>query len=134
MLTLPANVRMLLADHPVDFRKGFDGLAGIVEHQFGIEPISGHVFVFLNKRADQVRLLFWDRDGFCLLAKRLEVGTFRRAVRADHEAPYVEIDAAELLLVLEGIEVTSMRRRKRYVPVMGSRTGDKKAHESTLCG
>jgi transposase len=116
MLTLPANVRMFLADRPVDFRKGFDGLAAIVEHQFGLEPISGQVFVFLNKRANQVRLLFWDRDGFCLVAKRLEGGTFRRIVRSGNAAPYVEIDAAELLLVLEGIDITSTRRRKRYIP------------------
>lgn len=122
MLTLPTNVKLFLADRAVDFRKGFDGLAAIVEHLFGLEPVSGHVFVFLNKRANQVRLLFWERDGFCLVAKRLEAGTFRRVKRADNGSPYIEIDAAELMFVLEGIEVTAMRRRKRYTSEQGSRT------------
>lgn len=122
MLTLPTNVKLFLADHAVDFRKGFDGLAAIVEHLFGLEPISGHVFVFLNKRANQVRLLFWERDGFCLVAKRLEAGTFRRVKRADNGSPYIEIDAAELMFVLEGIEVTVIRRRRRYTPKQESRT------------
>lgn len=117
MLSFPANVRLFLADTAVDFRKGFDGLAGLVEHQFGLEPMSGDVFIFLNRRANQVRLLFWDRDGFCLVAKRLERGTFRRAKRAVVGQAHVEVDVAELVLLLEGIDVPSMRRRKRYVRV-----------------
>lgn len=116
MLTLPSNVKLFLADKPVDFRKSFDGLSAIVESQFGLEPMSGHVFLFLNKRANQVKLLFWERDGFCLVAKRLEAGTFRRIRREGDLHSHVEIDAAELVLLLEGIDVTSMRRRKRFVP------------------
>ncbi len=115
MLALPSNVKLFMATEPADFRKSFDGLAAIVESNFAMEPISGHVFVFLNKRANQVRLLFWDRDGFCLVAKRLEAGTFRRIRREGVTAPHIEIDTAELVLLLEGIDVSSMRRRKRYV-------------------
>ena len=115
MLTLPANVKLYLAEEPVDFRRGFDGLAAIVEHQFGLSPLSGHVFVFLNKRRNQIRLLFWERDGFCLVSKRLESGTFRRKKRDGAGVTHFEIDTAELVLLLEGIEVSSMRRRKRYV-------------------
>ena len=114
MLTPPANVKLYLADRPVDFRKSFDGLAAIVEHQFGMQPTCGHVFVFLNRRATQVRMLFWERDGFCLVSKRLEAGTFRRVKRAGSGELQVELDSAELMLLLEGIEVSAMRRRKRY--------------------
>ena len=115
MLTLPSNVRLFLADGPTDFRKGFDGLAAMVENQFGMTLLNGHVYVFLNWRADQVRLLFWERDGLCLVAKRLEAGTFRRIRHEGSSTPHVEIGAVELMLLLEGIDVPSMRQRKRYV-------------------
>ena len=115
MLTVPGNIRLFLADNPVDFRKSFDGLSAIVESEFGMTVRSGHVFVFLNRRATQVKLLFWERDGLCLVIKRLEVGTFRRIRREGSTTPQIEIDAAELMLLLEGIDVQSMRRRKRYV-------------------
>ena len=115
MLTLPTNVKLFMATQPVDFRKSFDGLASVVEHHLGHVPHSGHVFVFLNKRANQVRLLFWDDDGFCLVCKRLEMGTFRRRESCRADSPGVEINTAELVLLLEGIDVSSMRRRKRYV-------------------
>lgn len=115
MLTLPSNIRLFLANGPVDFRKSFDGLSAIVESEFGMTVRSGHVFVFLNRRATQVKLLFWERDGLCLVIKRLEAGTFRRIRREGSAAPQIEIDAAELMLLLEGIDVEAMRRRKRYV-------------------
>jgi transposase len=115
MLSFPTNVRLFLAQSPTDFRKSFNGLTALVENEFGMEIASGHVFVFLNKRATQVKLLFWERDGLCLVAKRLEVGTFRRTKQAGVTTAQVEIDATELVLLLEGIEVSSMRRRKRYV-------------------
>ena len=115
MLTLPANVRLFLADSPCDFRKSFDGLSAIVEGEFGMAVRSGHVFIFLNRRATQVKLLFWERDGLCLVIKRLEAGTFRRIRREGSRAAQIEIDATELMLLLEGIDVQSMRRRKRYV-------------------
>ena len=123
MLTLPSNVRLFLADSPVDFRKSFDGLAAIVEGTFGMTVRSGHVFVFLNRRGNQVKLLFWERDGLCLVIKRLEAGTFRRIRREGSTTPQIEIDAAELMFLLEGIEVQTLRRRKRYV-------GDQKTHAS----
>lgn len=117
MLTLPSNVQLFLASNAADFRRSFDGLSAIVENEFGRSVTSGHVFVFLNRRATQVRLLFWERDGLCLVAKRLEVGTFRRITRtgSDGATSHIEIEAAELMLLLEGIDVPSMRRRKRYV-------------------
>jgi len=115
VLSLPSNVRLFLADNPVDFRKSFDGLSGIVEGEFGMSVRGGDVFVFLNRRGNQVKLLFWERDGLCLVIKRLEAGTFRRIRREGSTTPQIEIDAAELVLLLEGIEVQALRRRKRYV-------------------
>ena len=114
MLALPANIRLFLAERPVDFRGGFDSLVAIVENQFGLSALSGHVFIFLSKRGNQIRLLFWDRDGFCLVTKRLEAGTFRRVRRSSEGSSHIEIDAAELVLLIEGVEVQEMRRRKRY--------------------
>jgi hypothetical protein len=67
MLTLPPSVRIYVAARPVDARKSFDGLAAMVESEFGLEPLSGHLFVFLNRRGHVAQLLFWDRNGFCIL-------------------------------------------------------------------
>jgi transposase len=114
MLTLPGNVRLYLATAPVDARKSFDGLAALVVSELGREPTSGDLFIFVNRRGTQVRMLFWDRDGFCILAKRLEAGTFRRVQAGEDGASHVEVDAAELALLLEGVDVTGLRRRKRY--------------------
>ena len=115
MLTLPSNVKLYLAVSAIDFRKSFDGLAAIVTNEFGMNILSGNVFIFLNKRANQVRLLFWERDGLCIIAKRLEAGTFRKTPSKDINTPQIEIEAAQLVMLLEGIEVSSIRRRKRYV-------------------
>ena len=87
---------------PTDCRRSFDGLSALVQGEFGRSPMSGDLFVFLNKRATQVRILFWDRDGYCVLMKRLEQGTFRR-VKSASGASHVEIDAGELAMLLEGM-------------------------------
>jgi transposase len=113
MLTFPAGVRLYLATAPTDLRKGFDGLSTLVESDMGVSPLRGDLFIFLNRRATQVRILFWDRDGYCVLAKRLEQGTFRRVRAADGGAG-VEIDAGEFAMLLEGIDARHVRRRKRY--------------------
>jgi transposase len=115
MLTLPPSVKIYVAATPVDARKSFDGLAAVVESQFGVAPLSGHLFVFLNRRGHLAQMLFWDRNGFCIVKKRLESGTFRlvrdpTATGASH----VEIDSAELALMLEGIELAGAKRRKRF--------------------
>lgn len=113
MLTFPSNVRLFLANAPADMRKGFDGLSTLVESELGMSPLCGDLFIFLNRRATQVRILFWDRDGYCVLAKRLEQGTFRRVRAADGGAG-VEIDAGEFAMLFEGIDARHVRRRKRY--------------------
>jgi transposase len=114
MLTLPPSVSIYVAAQPVDARKSFDGLSALVEASFGLDPLSGHLFVFLNKRGHLASLLFWDRNGFCLIKKRLEAGTFRLAALPLEGSTHVAIDAATLLLLLEGIELEGATRRKRY--------------------
>ena len=115
MLTLPPSVKIYVATQPVDARKSFDGLAALVESEFGLEPLSGHLFVFLNRRGHVAQLMFWDRNGFCIVKKRLEAGTFKLARRdVENAATHVEIDSADLALMLEGIELAGAKRRKRY--------------------
>lgn len=114
MLTFPASVKLYLATAPTDLRKTFDGLSALVQGSFGMSATSGDLFIFLNRRGTQVRILFWDRDGFCVLMKKLEAGTFRRVKTAEGVAR-VEIDAGELAMLLEGIDAPKVRRRKRYV-------------------
>jgi transposase len=114
MMTLPPSVKIYVAARPVDARKSFDGLSALVEAEFGKDPLSGHVFVFINRRGHQIQLLFWDRNGFSILKKRLEAGTFRLACKPDGDAVAVEISAGDLALMLEGIELEGATQRKRY--------------------
>lgn len=92
----------------------------LVEHHFGCNAMSGDLFIFLNRRCNQIRLLFWERDGFCIVAKKLEQGTFKR-VRDNNGATHAEIDAGELAMLLEGIDATGARRAKRYIPPLKKR-------------
>lgn len=114
MLTLPSSVRVYMASEPTDMRRSFDRLAATVEGAFGFDIMQGHLFVFINRRADQVKCLFWDRTGLCILHKRLEAGSFRQVREATSGALHVEIDAAELSLMLEGIDLKEAKRKKRY--------------------
>ena len=79
MLTLPPSVKIFVATEPVDGRKSFDGLSAIIDSELGLEAMSGHLFVFLNRRGHIAQLIFWDRNGYCIVRKRLEAGTFRLA-------------------------------------------------------
>lgn len=115
MFTLPSSVRIFVATGPTDLRKSFDGLAAAVEHALGRDPMSGHLFVFFNKRRNQVRCLFWDRTGYCVLAKRLARGRFRFTEQLEAAgATSVEIESVELSLILEGIELKGAVRRARW--------------------
>jgi transposase len=113
MLTLASGARMFMATRPVDLRRSYDGLCAIVEGTFGCSARSGDLFVFINRRANQVRILFWDRDGWCIVMKRLEAGTFRR-IGAQGDEDHIEIDAGELAMLLAGIDAPVIKRRKRY--------------------
>jgi transposase len=114
MLTLPPSTRVYVATSPTDLRKGFDGLSAAVMQVIGQDPTSGHLFVFRNRRGNQVRVLFWDRTGYCILAKRLARGTFHLGLPVADGATHVEVDAAELALMLEGIDLDGAKRRKRW--------------------
>jgi transposase len=114
MLTLPPGVRVFVATERVDGRKGIDGLAALVRSQLAEDPLSGSMYVFFTRRADRVRVLSFDRDGYVLVTKRLEKGSYR--VPWASERGRVVIEAAELLLVLEGIDLRDSRRRERWVP------------------
>ena len=114
MLTLPPSVKIYVAAQPVDARKSFDGLSALIEAEFGLEPLSGHLFVFLNRRGHMAQMIFWDRNGFCIVKKRLEAGTFRLSRSPEGASTHVEINSAELGLMLEGLELAGAKRRKRY--------------------
>ena len=113
MLTLSSAQRYYFYRYATDMRKSFDGLSGIVRGELGRDPTSGDVFVFVNRRRDRIKLLVWDRTGFVLFYKHLQQGTF--------ELPVFESDAVsramhweDLVLILEGVALQSVRRRKRY--------------------
>ena len=103
-----------LCREPVDFRKGINGLAILVEQALGHDPFSEKLFVFCNRRRNRVKVLYWDRSGFCLWAKRLERGTFRLPRWQEQSA--VEMEAAELGLILEGLDLRNAKRRERWAP------------------
>ena len=113
MLIWPPTVRIFVSTQPADMRRGFDGLAMMAREGMGQDPLSGHLFVFFNRRNDRVKILFWDRSGYCLWYKRLEQGVFRLPQSlADSHNPEVEV--SDLSLILEGIDLSGARRRKRY--------------------
>jgi transposase len=112
MLMPPPSVRVFVASIPVDLRRSFDSLAACTEELLHQDPLSGHLFVFRNRSGDRVKILYWDRTGYCLWYKRLEKGTFHLPSGAGGGA---EISAAELVLLLEGIDLAGARRRPRFV-------------------
>jgi transposase len=118
MLSLPLPVRIFLCIQHADLRKSFDGLAQLVREFLGADPLSGHLFVFRNKRGDRLKLLYWDEDGYAIWYKRLEVGTFvfpaADATRAKTGEHGVTVRPAELGMLLDGIDLTNIKRRKRY--------------------
>lgn len=113
MISLPPAVKIFLATQPADMRRSFDGLAAMVEHVLQQDPLSGHLFVFRNRRGDRVKLLYWDRDGLCIWYKRLEEGTFRFPAPREGETS-VTVSAAEWAMLLDGVDFTNVRRGKRY--------------------
>ena len=112
MINLPPTVRIFLATAPADMRRGFDGLASLTSSVIGENPLSGHLFVFRNRRGDRLKILYWDRDGLALWAKRLERGVFRFPTPQSHR---VEVTPAELAAILEGIDLKQAPRQRRYV-------------------
>ena len=116
MLTLPPSVRVFVCLAPADMRRSLDGLAAMTREVIREDPLSGHLFVFFNRRRDRTKILFWDRSGLCLYYKRLEKGVFRLSELERAQRVGVEIEAAELALILEGIDLSGAQRRPRFIP------------------
>jgi transposase len=116
MLTLPPSVRVFVCLAPADMRRSLDGLAAMTREVIREDPLSGHLFVFFNRRRDRTKILFWDRSGLCLYYKRLEKGVFRLRALEQTRRVRAEIEAAELALILEGIELGGAARRARFAP------------------
>jgi transposase len=115
MLSWPPTVKIYLGADPTDMRKGFDSLAYLVESSMSLDPLSGHLFVFRSRRGDRIKVLWWDRDGYCLWYKRLEKGSFRfPAVAVEGATKGVEVKAADLMMILDGVDLGSVRRQRRY--------------------
>jgi transposase len=112
MLTLSPAVRIYLATGATDLRRSIDGLSALVRERLDLDPVSGHLFLFRNRRGDRVKILLWDHSGFWILYKRLEQGTFAWPVDID-ETP-VEMRPRDLLLLLSGVDLASTRRRRWY--------------------
>lgn len=115
MLMLPRAVRILLAAEPIDMRKSIDGLTAVVRNEWKEDLYAGHLFVFVSKRGDRVKILTWDAGGFVLTYKRLEQGRFRLPAIAEG-ALGARLDATQLAMLLDGIDLSHVRRQKKWTP------------------
>jgi transposase len=113
MLMLPPSVRIYIARDPVDMRKSFDGLAGLVSSMLGHDPLSGHLFLFRSRSGHLLKLLYRDLSGWCLFAKRLDRNSFRWP---EIHATAAEIEAGDLACLIDGIDLKSIRRVTRWRP------------------
>lgn len=116
MISLPPAVRIFVCLKPVDMRRSFDGLAAMARDVIRQDPLSGHMFVFFNRSRQRVKILYWDRNGLCIYYKRLERGTFHLERFEAGQGKRVEIEAGMLALILDGIDLSSAKRRKRFQP------------------
>lgn len=117
MIALSAAMKIHVCVTPTDMRKSFDGLCGLAEQVLKQDPLSGHLFVFRNRKRDRLKLLYWDHDGLTIWYKRLERGTFQLPtdLQSPDKAPAAaEISLGELQLLLGGIDLASVKRRRRY--------------------
>lgn len=112
-LTTLSAPRVYLYCHAVDMRRSFNGLMAIVQTELRRDVRDGELFVFINRRADRLKAMWWDGDGLAIFMKRLECGTFQRPYSKESDR-YLLIDRVQLGLLLSGIELSSVRRRKRY--------------------
>ena len=120
MITIPKSVRIFIGSTPIDMRKSIDGLHAIVKDELGEDPYSGHLFVFVSRRCDRVKILLFDRGGFVLVYKRLERGQFKLP-HMDPSTMAIEIDATQLTMLLDGIDVGRVRRPQHWKPSQADR-------------
>jgi len=113
MFSLNTHQTYYLYGPAVDMRKGFNGLSGIVRTQLGKNPLNGEVFIFINRRRDRMKILVWEAGGFVLYYKLLEAGTFQLPL-IEEQTKSCSISWHQLVLILEGVELSSVKKRKRY--------------------
>lgn len=116
MLLIPRAVRIYVAREPVSLRRSFEGLSNAVRAELGRDPLSGHLFLFLNRQRTQVKILVFTRGGFTIVHKRLERGRFTFPARVTADATSVEIDAHELSMLLEGLDLSAAPSAARWAP------------------
>jgi transposase len=116
VLSLPPSVRLFMATQPVDGRKGADSLMALARDVLRQDPLSGHLFIFFSRRCDRVRIIYWDRNGLAMWTKRLERGRYRPAFDLDGPLSSRTIEAAQLALIVEGIDLAGARHRARWQP------------------
>jgi transposase len=113
MLSLSNHTRIFVYSGPADMRKGFNGLSGLVAEHFDVELLSGHLFLFCNRSRDRIKLIYWDNDGLAIGYKRLESGSYQLP-KVDPQSNTLEMDQTQLSLLLSGIDLASVKQRKRY--------------------
>lgn len=125
---MPPGVRLFVATQPVDGRKGVDSLMVLVRDVLLHDPLSGELYVFFSRRRDRVRIVYWDRNGFAMWSKRLESGRFYPTLSRDGQMVASSIEAAELTLILEGIDLAGAHHRPRWRPGYGHNADSGKLH------
>ena len=122
MISLPSAVRVFLCSRAVDMRKSFDGLSGLVQECFGQDLLDGHLFLFVNRRRDRLKVLYFDHDGLAIWYKRLEAGSFQVPDARGHDG--IELLPAQLAMILSGIDLKTARQRKRFRPAGAAAKGN----------
>lgn len=115
MIALPPQVRVFLYRLPTDMRKSFNGLIALTESALAQDPLSGSLFVFVNRRRDRVKILYWGQTGFCIWYQQLQQGTYQLPSEESLESqPTLEVTRSQLSLILDGIDLASVRQRMRF--------------------
>jgi transposase len=126
MITLPPQIRVFLYRVPTDMRKSFHGLVALTESAIQQDPLSGSLFVFVNRRRDRIKILYWGQTGYCIWYQQLQQGTYELPGEdALEEQPTLEVTRSQLSLILDGIELASARQRMRFQLPREALHGDK---------
>jgi transposase len=113
MISIASSTRIFVATSPTDMGKGFDGLQGLVSSVLGQDPLSGHLFLFVNRRRDKLKVLYWDGDGLAIWYRRLEQGTFQMPTISNDKTA-AEINREDLIMLIRGLDYENVHRRKRF--------------------
>jgi transposase len=114
MIALPPQIRVFLYRLPTDMRKSFHGLVALTESAMKQDPLSASLFVFLNRRRDRIKILYWGQTGFCIWYQQLEKGTYQLPEEPPEEQESLEVTRSQLSLILDGIDLSSARQRRRF--------------------